>query len=275
MPELPEVQTVVNDLCAAKLIGKRICTAQVSWPRSLAIPSVRKFVHMMANRRIVNIWRRGKFIVFDLSDGLHLFIHLRMTGRLHLHAKGESRAKHEHVHFLLSDGRELRLHDTRKFARVYCSSVCEDIVGPLGVEPLSKGFTKAYLKKICREKNRMVKPFLLDQTIIAGLGNIYVDEALWLARINPLRISSSLTDAEVRALYGAIPKVLKSGLKNMGTTLGTGAANFYSVARRKGRNRDALNVFRRTGMPCPECGTKIRRIIVGQRSTHLCVKCQT
>ncbi len=274
MPELPEVQTVVNDLCNADLIGKTICSARVTWPRSLAVPSVRRFTQVIKGKQIISIWRRGKYIVFDLSDGLYFLVHLRMTGRLHLHKTGAVRAKHEHVHVLLDDGRELRLHDTRKFGKVYCVESLDAVVGSLGVEPLSEEFTRAHLKQLCHSRKRTIKPFLLDQTIIAGLGNIYVDEALWRARIHPLRISASLTDKEIAALHKAIPHVLKIGLKNMGTTLGTGKANFYSVARRKGRNRDALNVFRRTGMPCPECGTTIERLTVGQRSTHICRQCQ-
>jgi formamidopyrimidine-DNA glycosylase len=114
----------------------------------------------------------------------------------------------------------------------------------------------------------------LDQTFIAGLGNIYVDEALWKAKIHPLRLSNSLSNPEIKALHRAIPQVVKRGLKNLGTSLGTGKANFYSVARRKGRNQDQLNVFRRTGDPCPRCKAPVERIIVGQRSTHICPNCQ-
>jgi formamidopyrimidine-DNA glycosylase len=124
-------------------------------------------------------------------------------------------------------------------------------------------------------KKRQMKPLLLDQTFIAGLGNIYVDEALWEARIHPLRISSSLAQKDIAALHRAIRLVLRRGLKNMGTSLGTGKANFYSVAGRKGRNADELKVFRRTGQACPRCGTAIDRLIVAQRSTHICPVCQS
>jgi formamidopyrimidine-DNA glycosylase len=119
-----------------------------------------------------------------------------------------------------------------------------------------------------------VKPLLLDQTFIAGLGNIYTDEALWEAKIHPQRPAAELTSKEARVLHGAIQTVLRRGLKNLGTSLGTGQANFYSVGRRRGRNRDELKVFRRTGEPCLRCATEIRRIIVGQRGTHVCPKCQ-
>ena len=119
-----------------------------------------------------------------------------------------------------------------------------------------------------------IKPLLLDQTFLAGLGNIYVDEALWKAKIHPRRSSSSLTKNETAALHQAIPQVLNKGLKNMGTSLGTGKGNFYSVANRRGRNEDLLNVFRRTDLPCPRCKSPIERIVVGQRSTHICPRCQ-
>jgi formamidopyrimidine-DNA glycosylase len=115
---------------------------------------------------------------------------------------------------------------------------------------------------------------LLDQTFIAGLGNIYVDEALWEARLHPCRLADTLSKPEIRALRLAIPRVLKRGLKNLGTSLGTGKTNFYSVANRRGRNKDQLKVFRRTGFPCPRCKKNIERIIVGQRSTHICPVCQ-
>ena len=143
-----------------------------------------------------------------------------------------------------------------------------------GLEPLAPAFTTKSLIKKLRAKKRLLKPLLLDQTFIAGLGNIYVDEALWEAKIHPCRIASTLSDAEIKALHRTIPLVLKRGLRNLGTSLGTGKANFYSVARRKGRNTDELKVFRRTGMPCPRCGQAVQRIIVGQRSTHMCRKCQ-
>lgn len=274
MPELPEVQTVVNDLIKAGLCGKTIKSAKVYWHRSIAGHSVPAFCREIQAQRIKRIWRRAKYIVFDLSGGRHLLIHLRMTGRLHLASAKEPREKHEHVVLSFSDGRELRLHDTRKFARTCLVPDAEGVLAGLGPEPLDSGFTRSVLKSILESRRRMMKPLLLDQAVVAGLGNIYVDEALWEANIHPCRVSSSLSEAEIRALHRAIPKVLKKGLRNLGTTLGTGKGNFYSVARRKGRNRDQLNVFRRTGEPCPRCDTPIQRMVVGQRSTHICPECQ-
>ena len=230
MPELPEVQTIVNDLKAAGVEGTTIKAARVFWSRTIAEPSANAFCKRIRGKSVSVIRRRGKFIVFDFKNGNNLLMHLRMSGRLHLVFNDLPRSKHEHVILSLADGRQLRFHDTRKFGRLYLTS--------------------------------------------AGLGNIYVDEALWESKIHPCRMAASLTASEIRALHRAIPRVLKRGLKNLGTSLGTAKTNFYSIAKHQGRNRDELKVFRRTDLPCPRCRTKIQRIIVGQRSTHICPKCQ-
>jgi formamidopyrimidine-DNA glycosylase len=274
MPELPEVQTIVNDLKAAGVEGMTIKGAKVFWPRTIAEPSAKVFCNRIRGKNVSAIRRRGKFIVFDFKNGGHMLIHLRMSGRLHLVSSDLGRRKHEHVIFSLADGRQLRFHDTRKFGRLYLTSEPEKILDRLGPEPLAAGYTQKIFAQRLGPRRRMLKPLLLDQTFIAGLGNIYVDEALWESKIHPRRIAASLTASEIRALHRAIPRVLKRGLKNLGTSLGTGKTNFYSVARHQGRNRDELKVFRRTDLPCPRCQTKIQRIIVGQRSTHICPKCQ-
>ncbi len=148
------------------------------------------------------------------------------------------------------------------------------ILDRLGPEPLENGFTTKLLAGRLGRHKRLLKPLLLDQAFVAGLGNIYVDEALWDAKLHPNRIAATLSMNEIKALHRAIPRVLKRGLKNLGTSLGTGEANFYSVARHRGRNKDELKVFRRTDHPCPRCKNSIERIIVGQRSTHICPRCQ-
>lgn len=274
MPELPEVQTIVDDLLAQKLVGLQIHSASVFWPRTIHDIAASTFCRKLKGRHIRAIERRGKYIVIDLSGSVHLLIHLRMSGRLLLTPVGQKRDKHEHVLLTFKDGRQLRFHDTRKFGRMYLVRDPQTILGKLGPEPLDCTFTLNDLSKQLKKRRRMLKPLLLDQTFIAGLGNIYVDEALWGAGLHPCRLASSLTRKEAAHLHHAIPKVLRKGLKNLGTSLGTGEANFYSVARRSGRNKDELKVFRRTGEPCPRCREKIVRIIVGQRSTHICPKCQ-
>jgi len=274
MPELPEVETIANDLRSAGVVGKTLTCAHVYWPRSIAAPSPPDFCRRMEKKTVASIGRRGKFLVFGFADGDSLLIHLRMSGRLHWVAAGSDRLPHEHVVLSFAEGSELRFHDTRKFGRLYLLPRAGAILDRLGPEPLEPAFLPANLATMMRGCRRMVKPLLLDQTFIAGLGNIYADEALWEAQIHPRRLSDSLSAAEVRALHGAIRRVLRRGIKNLGTSLGTGKANFYSVGRRRGRNRDALKVFRRTGEPCPRCAAPVQRIIVGQRSTHICSHCQ-
>ena len=274
MPELPEVQTVVNDLIAAKLVGEKILAVEIRWPKIIATPREEKFTAEIQNRTISVISRRGKFIVFDLKPAKFLLIHLRMSGRLFLSETGAPAGKHEHVIFSLNDDRQLRYHDTRKFGRFWLVDRPEQVIGALGIEPLSPDFTIAAMTEKLRGSHRQLKPLLLDQTIIAGLGNIYVDEALWAARLHPLRLADSLNDREIQSLHKSIPQVLRQGLNNQGTSLGDGKGNFESASRRRGRNQSDLKVFRRTGQPCPHCGTPVKRIIVGQRSTHVCPHCQ-
>lgn len=275
MPELPEVQTVVNDLIDAGLQNALIESVTVDWSRSIADMQPQQFAQRLKGARIQNIRRRAKYIVFDLGekDGA-LLVHLRMSGRLRLADAAGNRDKHEHVSIAFSDGRELRLHDTRKFARLYLCNTAEEITGNLGPEPLEPDFTLAGFRAMLGSRVRMLKPLLLDQRFIAGLGNIYVDEALWDAGLHPCRNASTLTAAECKKLHAAIPRVLKRGLRNLGTTLGTGKTNFFSVAGRRGDNSTQLRVFRKTGLACPRCRTPIERIIVGQRSTHICRVCQ-
>jgi len=274
MPELPEVQTIVNDLNAVDLIGVPITAATVFWARTIAEPSPRLFCKRLKGRRFTAIRRRGKHLVFETDDEQTMLLHLRMSGRLHLVAAAAPRIKHEHVIIQFNDNRQLRFHDTRKFGRIHLNNDPTRILARLGPEPLEKDFTVKVLAGRLRRHRRRLKPLLLDQAFVAGLGNIYVDEALWDAKLHPNRIAAGLSANEVKALHRAIPRVLKRGLKNLGTSLGTGETNFYSVGRHRGRNKDQLRVFRRTDLPCPRCGTTIERIVVGQRSTHICNRCQ-
>jgi formamidopyrimidine-DNA glycosylase len=274
MPELPEVQTIVEDLKSTGIIGATVTDAQVFWSRTIAGLTPETFCLRIKRQTVTNVRRRGKFIVFDFLGANHLLIHLRMTGRLLWTVSGQNRSKHEHVILNFGNQRQLRFHDTRKFGRFYLVKNPEIILGRLGPEPLAPEFTLEVFSKHLIRRQRQIKPLLLDQSFIAGLGNIYTDEALWTAKIHPSRVASSLSKAETRALYRSIAKVLQRGLKNLGTTLGTGASNFYSIARNQGRNRDQLMVFRRTDLPCPRCKTPVERIVVGQRSTHICPRCQ-
>ena len=274
MPELPEVQTVVDHLIQHAIVGQTITGAQINWTKTIGGEHPDQFRRRIAGCRIRRITRRGKFIVFHLSRGLTMLIHLRMTGRLNWATGDVPRNPHEHVVLNMGPTHELRFQDTRKFGRIILTDRPETLLDKLGPEPLSSAFSPARLRRMLQGTRRQIKPLLLDQTFLAGLGNIYVDEALWRSRIHPLRNSASLTAKEPEALHRAIRYVLNKGLENKGTSLGRGRTNFHSVGNQPGRNANNLNVFRRTGAPCPRCRTAIARIIVGQRSTHICPNCQ-
>lgn len=274
MPELPEVQTVVDHLNQARIVARTITTAKVFWPKTIDGMGSRKFCRTIRGKVIQQISRRGKFIVLDLSRDLTLLIHLRMTGRLNLVDPATRRNPHEHVILALDNSDELRFQDTRKFGRMVLTPRPHTILGRLGPEPLANSFTGRRLFTMLQACRRQLKPLLLDQHFLAGLGNIYVDEALWRAGLHPLRISCSLSVNEAASLHRAIRQVLRKGIDNLGTSLGRGKGNFYSANNRPGRNADQLNVFRRTGKACPRCNASILRLIVAQRSSHICPNCQ-
>lgn len=273
MPELPEVQTVVADLIASGLVGRRIIAARVFWPRTIAAPTPAQFGRRIKDRSIAAIGRRGKLIVTALSGGLTLLVHLRMSGRLVLGPPGAS--PHLRVRLNLDDGRALDFIDTRKFGRFTLTADPQALLERLGPEPLDNTFTPARLADCFGGATRTLKALLLDQGVIAGIGNIYADEALWEARLHPARPANSLSKPAIKALHRAIVKVLEQGLANRGTTFSPGTNGFHSANRQAGRNLSAIKVFRRTGQPCPRCGTTIARMIAAQRSTHYCPRCQT
>lgn len=268
MPELPEVETIVLEMNESHLIGKKILWAEVFWQRTIGTPSVPQFLQTIEHQKILKITRQGKYIVFHLSEG-YLLVHLRMTGKFLFTLP----THHERVRLYLDDGRVLYYADQRKFGRFSLVKTLEGM-NHLGIDPLSKTFTLDALKSLLYLHSRQLKPFLLDQKYISGLGNIYVDEALWEAKINPQRVSNTLSDREIQALYAAIPKVLEKGIKNLGTSLGAHQANYFSVSGRRGGNQYRLNVFRREGEPCPRCGHTLIKLKVAQRSTHICPICQ-
>jgi formamidopyrimidine-DNA glycosylase len=272
MPELPEVETIVRGLRAAGLPGARIAGVDVRCARIVGgAPEVLR--QTVVGRRVVRVGRRGKYIVVDLDEGARVLIHLRMTGKLRFGDAGTPLGPHDHVSFTLGDDRRLIYNDTRRFGRILpCGGA--DPLAPLGPEPLESAFTPACLARRLAGRRRQIKPLLLDQTVVAGLGNIYVDEALWAARIHPGTPAARLGPAELRRLHRAIRHVLSVAVANQGTTLGRGQTNFYSVAGRRGRHADRLKVFRRDGQPCPRCGTTLARAVVAQRGTHFCPACQ-
>ncbi len=274
MPELPEVQTLVDDLKACHTIGARISKVEVHWPALLAGSETFEFKQKLAGTVIKDIRRRGKYMIWTLAADCHMVVHLRMSGRFYFAGSGEKPAKHVHLVFELEDGRRLMYHDTRKFGRFYLVHDPREVVGRLGPEPLDKNLTSRRLAKMLSRRHRRLKPLLLDQTFIAGLGNIYTDEALWEACIHPLSIACHLSARQAASLLRAIRKVLRQGLDKRGTSLGRGLNNFALLSQQAGGNASSLKVYQRADMPCPRCGTPVKRLVVSQRSTHICPRCQ-
>lgn len=272
MPELPEVETIVREMQAASLSGTKIEKICIFWKRSIADLDIHVFSKNLLQQEILNISRRGKFIVITLSSG-KLLVHLRMTGKFLLDAHDVEQAPHERVRLYLSDGRVLRFEDQRKFGKWYFTN-SEKLLDKIGLEPLSHKFTLLAFKELLKNRRGMIKPFLLNQHYVAGIGNIYADEALFLAKIHPARPLDTLKKKEISALHEAIISVLKSGVANIGTSLGSLRANYFSVSRRRGNNQYQLKVFRREGLACPHCQTIIQKTVIGGRGTHFCPKCQ-
>ncbi len=274
MPELPEVHTILEDLKQAGLLEREIQEIHLYWSKTVGYPDPDTFCQLVRNKRILNLERRGKYLVFTLSEGLFLCIHLRMTGRLLLVNQQTPKTAYIRLRLDLDHQQALDYHDTRKFGRWYLVSDPQMIVGKIGPEPLADDFTFEVFWNSLKQRSRPLKPLLLDQTFLAGLGNIYVDEALWEARLHPLQPANSLTPEQARHLYKSIIHVLKRGIQNQGTTLGKGRTNYYRLNGSQGNHQTLLNVFRRTGQACPRCAHLIERMVIVQRSTHLCPHCQ-
>ncbi len=269
MPELPEVETIARGL-QELLIGRQFIGVRVGWENLVARPTVEEFKRGLVGQRILGVKRRGKYLVFTLSSGGSLIVHLRMTGRLLIKNADDELDKHDHLIFELDDARELRFNEVRKLGRVYLVDNEDEVVGDLGPEPLDDDFTSADFAALLSGRRGMIKPLLLKQQFMAGVGNIYADEALFAARIHPERRADTLTAEEAEGLYHALRQVLRQGIENRGTTL----TAYRDAEGREGENQDYLRVFRRAGQPCPRCGTPIERTVVGGRGTYFCPKCQ-
>ena len=271
MPELPEVETVARELRDGRgargpsVLGRVIERVTVKWPRHIARPSPREVRARLPGQRIQAVGRRGKYLIFQLSQDV-LLIHLKMSGDLVVVPADAPPDKHAHTIFHFDDGWELRFTDTRKFGKVYVAAQAEAVTGDLGPEPLSPRFTAQWLGERLAVRQRQLKPLLLDQTFLAGVGNIYADEALHRAGLHPLRRSDTLKPAEVRALWRAVRAALRAGLRHNGASI--------DWVYRGGGFQHHFRVYDRAGEPCLTCGTPIRRIVVGQRGTHFCPRCQ-
>lgn len=269
MPELPEVETIVRAL-RRPLLGQTITGIWNDWPSTIVTPTLDELRVRIDGRTIQVITRRAKYLVFTLDAGETLIVHLKMSGHLAVVDADIPRHKHVHTVFSLANGRELRFKDMRKFGRVYLVYNPEAVLGKLGPEPLEADFTPAVLMQRLHGRTRALKPLLLDQTIIAGIGNIYADESLFYAGLAPTRPADSLTEDDFVRLHAAIQKVLRLGIAREGASIDL----YVKPDGEKGDMQNAVAVFRRTDEPCYYCGTPIRRIKLGGRSTHYCPTCQ-
>lgn len=270
MPELPEVETVVRGL-RALLVGRTITNVWLDWPNSLVMPSVEAFTVRLPGQTIRSVERRAKYILIGLHSDT-LLIHLKMSGRLYVAPVGASREADRWIHFrfFLDNDHELRFSDARKFGRVYLVPDAAAVVGKLGPEPLDDAFTlEAFCARLIRRRGA-IKPLLLNQTFIAGIGNIYADEALHRAGIHPLRRVESLNPEEQARLYAGIRAALAAGIAHEGASI-----HWYRKPDgSRGESQEHFRVYGRAGHPCPVCGAPIQRIVVGQRGTHVCPNCQ-
>lgn len=279
MPELPEVETVARDL-RKLVVGARITGVRVSWLKTLRSQDVVAFAAAVVGRSIVGTSRRAKLVVLDLDDGSAITIHLKMTGQLFVVRAGVMEDPYIRLVLTFEDGRELWFRDIRKFGRVGVarrSLTTGDLEGEIGAkgfkgfgpEPLESTFTVRHFRAGLRRRKGRLKPLLLDQTFLAGVGNIYADEALWAARLHPLRSAASLRPADEGRLYREIRRILAEAVERRGSSV-----DDYTAPEGDGSMQDELRVYQRGSEPCFRCGRPVRRIVIGARSTHFCSWCQ-
>ena len=281
MPELPEVETVVRDL-RALLTGARITGAQVLRERNLETPDRATFAHAITGRTITGARRRAKWILIDLDGGLVMLVHLRMTGQLLIVNRSIEPDPYVRVALELADGRRMYFRDVRAFGRVALVAQREDgevaqsldphdapLFADYGYEPLEASFTPEVLHALLRAHRTRLKVFLLDQRYIAGIGNIYADEALWRARLHPLSNTSRMNEAQTLLLHAALVGVLAEAVAARGSSI-----DDYTAPDGDGEMQERLAVYQRTGEPCLRCGATVRRAVIAGRGTHYCARCQ-
>ncbi len=277
MPELPEVETVVTGL-RPHLSGRRIvAVSHLDWPPMVRPLEPEAFRQALLEAEVAAVSRRAKYIIISLRDGGSIIGHLRMTGQLIYRERATAPGRFTHVVIQFDDGSELHFDDQRKFGRLRYVAPDESLAAALpdlGPEPLDDDFTAdafaALIANKAQRGNPRIKQALLDQRVLSGLGNIYADETLHLARVHPLRPIRSLSRAELDRIYAAFRHVLQQGIANKGTTF----SDYRDAFGEHGSNQYLLRVYQRTGQPCPECATPIERIVVGGRGTHFCPNCQ-
>lgn len=273
MPELPEVETVKR-IAGPLLADRMIQDVELNpdFPQVLVGPDGVDASTTLPGMKIGSLARRGKYLITNLDNGWHLITHLRMTGRFLVMDRDADPVRFQHLAIHLDNGMDIRFADQRKFGRVQLA-MTDDVKAlnaRLGVEPLTLGFTPFLLGELFAGRTAPVKSLLLNQHIVAGLGNIYVDEALFRAGIHPLIPAGELNQILLRSLAEAIQYVLKLAIRNQGTTF----SSFENPYGEAGGNASYLRVYGKYGQPCPRCGYELERLVVGGRGTTICALCQ-
>ncbi|GAB4520279.1 MAG: bifunctional DNA-formamidopyrimidine glycosylase/DNA-(apurinic or apyrimidinic site) lyase [Anaerolineae bacterium] len=271
MPELPEVETVVRNI-RPSLVGRTIQAMWYDWHGTIRTPTPEDFAMRVVGQQVKEVNRRAKYIICHLDHDV-LVIHLKMTGRLYVVDAETVNEADRWVHFRLDldNGQQLRFSDSRKFGKVYLVSDLSTITESLGPEPLEDDFTEAVFRTRLEGRQRTIKALLLDQSFIAGVGNIYADEALFRAGIHPLRRSDRLSDADIARLYSTVRAALNDGIDYEGASVSW----YRKPDGTKGTSQDHFFVYGREGQPCLTCGHAIHKIRVAQRGTHFCPNCQS
>lgn len=273
MPEMPEVE-IIRRYLDKQLTGQRIMGVELLLPRQIKWPEPEGYRAMAIGRTIAGMNRCGKYLLMALDNGSELVFHLRMTGRLVYEPDGVNHDSHARLLFQLDGGGLLVYGDTRTLGTLYALSPGERWrihgLAEMGPEPLTGDFTPAYIQQTAKGRRTAVKSFLLNQKYIGGIGNIYADEALFLAGIHPLRPVGSLSAAECQRLHQSVNTVIAAGIRDGGTTF----RDYKNGEGKQGSHQEQLYVYNRQGQPCRRCGTEIEKMTVGGRGTHLCPQCQ-
>jgi formamidopyrimidine-DNA glycosylase len=266
MPELPEVETIKNELLPY-VLGRRITDVTLLWERMVRRPAPAEFRLRLIGRMIEGLSRRGKYLFFHLDDGKVLVMHMKMTGSLLVDPADD---RFTRAIIRLDDGKALHFWDPRKFGKMWLEESEAAVADQLGPEPLDDDFTPAVLAGLLKHRKAPIKPVIIDQTVIAGIGNMYADEALFEARLHPLKPAGELTGEEVERLHRAIQKVLRKALRKKGASV----RNYIRPDGTPGTAHDEFVVAHGVGKECPACGGPIERIVVRGRGTYLCPRCQ-
>ena len=265
MPELPEVETIKNEL-SPYVIGHSVIGVSLFWEGIVRHQSPEEFCARLIGQRITGVGRRGKYLIFSLSSGQSLIIHLKMTGSLWL--KEPEKFVRAIIH--LDDGSNIYFRDPRKFGIMWLVDDKESIASKLGPEALGKGFTARVLAERLGKRTAPIKALLCDQSLVAGIGNMYADEALFAAKIHPMRAGGSLSQEEIERLHKSIQKVLSAGIKEKGASTDT----YFRPSGQPGTAHYQFRVAHRRGEKCPVCGAPLERIPVRNRGSYFCPKCQ-